>query len=712
MNNKKIEKCIYELWTYHEGLVNKKEFTDKDCIKHLYENIAELLLKKGYAETSIENIFGTRLYKELNYNTDTDTDFELITEITNNFYETLNKEDNDRINNDENFIKLMYDLTEYIKKLIDKEPEKDTKDKIIKLLTSINEAERIPPTSKKRLIELLETELNLFSVDVEDNKLKNGYRRKYYQIDNKSNTYKEINRGLLQQYINKEYKVKLHETPNFYEDVLDRINTLKEVNDNYLEFENVYIDKRNYNIIDKTKLPDVFTEDRVYYEEYNTNNLKLFRYDKDINLYDVLKHEVKPSLAMDTFIKIFVPRTKPEDIRLLQYILQTIGMMVIGRNPAKRITVLYDETETEKDRIAGDSGKSTARKIIQEIFKNGNSDLNDKTLNDNFLINSIAQAKHFLFMDELRGNELKEFIHILKRLSSGYDFDGRKTYSDKQDSVNVPPILITMNGVPELPLNDKTYLGRYVLAKAPNVFKPVEEVNPNKNEYPEISNIIDQIKEDSQGLSQLISIAINEYITLDQEKSIKNQLSLNPSIEETIAITSKSDIVLGILKAYTSAGARTSDKNSWVSISELKNTIKQVFKKSNKKEINPDLITNQKIGYKLVELYPNLLNKENNKNNRKRYNGHYVYNITLYTNEEMNNKLSEIIIAKPETPDKKIFDEVQKAIHNKIMNGVDTEAKLYHEFEDIYSTSEIEDALEELYQYDLIEYSNTLNFIE
>ena len=246
----------------------------------------------------------------------------------------------------------------------------------------------------------------------------------------------------------------------------------------------------------------------------------------------------------------------------------------------------------------------------------------------------------------------------------------------------------------------------------PNVFKPAKKVDPDKDEYPEVSNIVDQIQKDADGLHQLISIAINEYITLNQHESIREQLALNPTIEETIAITSKSDIVLGILKAYTKAYARTTNKSTWVSNTELQDKIKQVYKKSNDKEINPQLIDSKQIGYKLIELYPSLFTGEAKKLNRKRYNGGTVYNITLLTEDEINKKESEIIEAYPESEHNRIFDTVQIEIHKKIMSGVNTEEKLFKEFEEVYTKSDIMDGLEELYKSNLIDYTDNLNFID
>lgn len=714
----KIEPCISNLWQLNKKLVDTQGLKYKNFVKELYEHTAGLLIVNKYSETTIENIFGSKIYATLDYDTYIkESEFKNIQDIINYLYDnTVNKEDYELLQNNEDWNTSLYEVSKYFEKILEETPEEDFTERITELLEKIDKSTKIQSTDKKQLITCLEKELGLFTVDVEDSKLKDGYRRKYYKIDSKSNTYLEINRGWLQTYFN-EYPIKLHETPNFYEDVLSRTNNLKTMNNHYLEFENVYIDKRTYNIINKNELTDVFTEDRLYYEDYTDNALRLFKYDENINLYDVLRIDnkapnIEPTLAMDTFIKIFVPRNEPENISLLLYILQTIGMMVLGRNPAKRITILYDETEEAKGKKEGDSGKSTARKIIQEIFKKGNGDLNDKILNDNFMINSIEQANHFLFMDELKGNELKEHIHTLKRLSSGYEYNGRKTYDNKQTSVSVPPIIISMNGVPELPLYDKAYLKRYVLCKMPNVFKPAKKVDPDKDEYPEVSNIVDQIQKDADGLHQLISIAINEYITLNQHESIREQLALNPTIEETIAITSKSDIVLGILKAYTKAYARTTNKSTWVSNTELQDKIKQVYKKSNDKEINPQLIDSKQIGYKLIELYPSLFTGEAKKLNRKRYNGGTVYNITLLTEDEINKKESEIIEAYPESEHNKIFDTVQMEIHKKIMLGVNTEEKLFKEFEEVYTKSDIMDGLEELYKSNLIDYTDNLNFID
>ena len=268
-----------------------------------------------------------------------------------------------------------------------------------------------------------------------------------------------------------------------------------------------------------------------------------------------------------------------------------------------------------------------------------------------------------------------------------------------------------MNGIPILPLYDKAYLGRFVLIKVPNKFLPDEEIHPNENEYPAVSNIEDRIKQDGSGLSQLLSLCINEFLLLEQDKSIKNQLALNPTIEETIMITTKDDPVTGILKAYTKAYARTTSKQTWVSIPDLQQTIKQVYKKAHHIEINPELIDNKTIGYKLKELYPELLNESSNKA-RRTGDGKTVYNITLFTMDEVNKKENEIIVTIPLKEHEKIFDTLQLQIYQKIKNGVNTESKLIEEFSETNNSSDIMDALEELYQYGRIEFTNNLNFME
>ena len=710
---------INQLWMYHEELVKNKGLKFKKFVIELYEYMSEILIVHGYSETSIKNYFGSYIFQRLNIKWDVKKPkYPNYTNITKELFDNCIKDDYELLVQDNKFNDLIYTVGESFKEEINSGNDTKNKEELKELLKSIDKTDKSIPEPEliKRLTRLLEIEHGLFTIDVPDKRTKSGFKRKYFQIDKKSNTYKEVSRSWLQQLFINEYDVQLHELPDFYDNTLNRIGNIKKINNNYLELENVFINKLNYEIVDKEEL-NIFTNDRLFYETFNeSGDIRLFKYDKDISIFDILSTDgkaaaVEPTLATDTFMKIFVPKTEPNNIKLLRYMLQTIGMMVLGKNPAKRITILYDETDEEKNKDSGDTGKSTALEIIKMIFSRSTGDLTDKTLKDQFIINTVEQGSHFLKMDELKGNELKDFIHIIKRLSSGYSFDGRKTYDDKQTSVNVPPIVIAMNGIPILPLYDKAYLGRFVLIKVPNKFLPDEEIHPNENEYPAVSNIEDRIKQDGSGLSQLLSLCINEFLLLEQDKSIKNQLALNPTIEETIMITTKDDPVTGILKAYTKAYARTTSKQTWVSIPDLQQTIKQVYKKAHHIEINPELIDNKTIGYKLKELYPELLNESSNKA-RRTGDGKTVYNITLFTMDEVNKKENEIIVTIPLKEHEKIFDTLQLQIYQKIKNGVHTESKLIEEFSETNNSSDIMDALEELYQYGRIEFTNNLNFME
>lgn len=721
---KPIERCISDLWKLNEKYIKNGEIQQKGIIIDIYENIGELLLSYYFPEITVKKEFGDYIYHKLNIDENiTESQFRTVTDILQNrFYENPNYvDDKSFLVNQEEFVSLISSVQQYFDKLIKEEGREHKATKITEILEEINALAKSNPRKNKELIALLEKEHNLFCVDKQAN-TQTGWKRYYYQVNKTSNTYTEINRSWLQQLFTETYGVKLHETTNFYNTLLERINTIKTVENRFVELENIYIDTMNCQIIDK-KEKTIFTEDRLSYIDYKTNELRLFRYHKNLRLKDVLpgtnnQPSIEPSLAMENLIKILVPRTEPHNTQLLQYILQTIGMMIIGRNPAKRISVLYDENEADTGRIEGNSGKSTVIEIIKMIFDTKVGELTDKVLSENFIMNSIKD-KHFLYMDELQGNEFIKHIALFKRFSSGYDLRSRETYG-KQESTKIPPLIIAGNGVPRIPLHDVAHLGRYVLAKTPNVFKEENAVNPNKNEYPEVSNIELQIKQHSEGLSQVVSIALNEYISLDHNKSIKNQLALNPSFNETILIITKEDPVKGILHAYTEEGARSSDKNDWVTIVELQQTVKEVYKEANGIDIDPDKITPKNIGYIIKELYPHMLEtKEDRKRNKPRHNGVYVYNITLKTKEEMEEELknkkteqSHIIEALPEGEHNKILQGTQyKQVYNKIKAGVNTEYKLIQEFKETHTEEEINEILEELSKSNLIRLKEEIDFV-
>lgn len=155
----KINKNVSELWQLNKELTTTEGLKHKHFVKQLYEHIAEILSVKDYSETSIKNLFGSKIYKSLDYNFNTKAvEFENIQDITNYLYDNTNETDYKILTNNEKFKTLLYNVTEYFTEKIEEDvPEEDTTtDKIKKLLKGINEANRIESGSKKKLISLLE----------------------------------------------------------------------------------------------------------------------------------------------------------------------------------------------------------------------------------------------------------------------------------------------------------------------------------------------------------------------------------------------------------------------------------------------------------------------------------------------------------------------------------------------------------------------------
>ena len=727
--NKKLEyKGVNNKLFQEYKRIVEAEGTDKNFLKNIYSHTAEqLYFKGGYDEEQIQHFFREQIYMELtpNYYEDETyyTEFANIDEYIDHLFDDMDKEQERTIQDNTEFMDDLWQYIDNVNSIMNTEGDDadntDNKEaneiikhesntrKIKKLLTQI--AKGVPKgestTTKVQLVDLLEVEETMFTVDFPDNKTDDGFKGKYYYINPETNSYERNTKNRLKQLFHDKYGVKLHQKKNFYYDLLDMVFTSMEEQPHIVEMENVYIDRRNYKIIPKKNDNIMFTTDRLTYTTYDTQELRLFHYDEAITLDDVLTGNIAPSFPMERIIQIFVPKTEPEHTNKLRMFLQYMGMMVIGRNPGKILLLLYD-LENE---MVGSKGRTTLFEIMKICFDNKFIRVGSEVFNDNFKIETYKNGRHGIFMDETDNDVFTKYHTPIKEIVNGTGTSGGAMYTREQIHVESLPFLIGSNGLPLPPLSDTALLNRIVPIELPNKFVDESMVEETTNTLPKISNLSDLIRQNVEGLGQVISVAINEFKKLDLTKSLDGQFAIPPNLDRTIQILTQNNIMLSLLQTYTKPIARGTDiVNDWVTTTDIQTTLAEAYKRATGNHMDKEVINYQKIGYMLKELYNPFIKLKENKIDR---NGRYYYNITLKTYAEVQQEQNEILKVVP-LGETKLYDTLQRRIYNEISNGNNTEQKLKEALQEQYNLHEITNNIEELYKMGLVEWTGNQNFID
>ncbi|WP_292473806.1 hypothetical protein [Methanosphaera sp.] len=728
LSYKAITKTIWELY----GEIVRTDGTDKNFMNHIYSWVAEQLFFVGeYEEEQIQHFFKFQ-YDELtpDYNQDEEhyTKYKSMGQYVQHLIDNMDNEHEQLIQDNEELMDKLFEFETIIIALLPKDEEPETNKQMKEIIKNNSNEIKIKQIlldfengkiergqierKKIELIELLEQEENMFLVEFPDKNQRDGFKSKYYFIDPNTKSYEQNTKNKLKQLFNDKYGVKLHKGNDFFYNILERTCNYKEEQTHIVEMENVYIDRRNYEITQKNDDNIIFTTDRLSYNTYDTHELQLFHYTEGVRLDDVLTGKVEMSFPMERIKEIFVPKTNQEETNKLLLFMQYLGMMVIGRNPTKLSLILYDE-ENER---TGNKGRTTLFQMLKTCFPNTFVRVGQEVFKDQFKIETYSRGKHGLFMDENDKDTLIKFHTEIKEVLNGSGSSGGAMYTREQKQIESLPLIIGSNGVPDAPLSDTALLSRLLLIELPNQFVDETKVEETTDTYPKITNLDDLIQQHVDELGQVISIAINEYRALDMSRSLDGQLAIQPNIDRTIQILTSNNIIMNLLHTYTKPVARGTDVvNDWVTTTEIQATLSEAYKRATDKPMDKQEINPKKIGTLILQLYPRFMSeKEPNNNahiNKKKKNGKMYYNITLHTLEEVQQKENEILTVLP-LGEHKIFGTLEKNIYNKIEEGVNTISKLRNELEETYTIKDIEEALEELYKSGLIDWTGNQNFIE
>lgn len=369
----------------------------------------------------------------------------------------------------------------------------------------------------------------------------------------------------------------------------------------------------------------------------NNNTIKLLDFQKNLEVSDVLLPkqlpEIDPKLSPNEYPKkygmtlteivlrqILIPKDNSNDIRLFKDYLERFGSNIYGTNLYKVITFYYGD---------GDNGKSVLNLFNDLIFNNLNYEITADTLKDNFKLPAF-QNRLIVSIDEVTRDSFKYLKAFLKHVSSKYaKMEERGMHTDKTNKqYGFPNIIIYSNELLELsPQQDKALFSRLDYLKLPNKFLEEKELSKYDNTYPLVNNLEELLKKDHDGLSWLITSAIN---TFKQMKEQDNIYTCKQTRDETVNIYWDIDYLTKFLYLYTEY-IDDLPKSLFISNQEITNSYIEYMYDQNKDVDTENL--SKEIGMKLNTIYPDL-KKEGNKYKETKT-GKTMYRLKLKEHEDI-----------------------------------------------------------------------------
>lgn len=551
----------------------------------------------------------------------------------------------------------------------DKETSKAKKFKLIEAVTNFNDKENT--RTQKELIEVLEENLSLFSVDT---KSKEGL--KYYCET--GNTYKEITRKWLKDYIRAETNIKLTVSSKSLNNVLDRIDIETEFNEDYLELDNVFLNMDTKEVIPKENT-NIKTKKQLYLTI--DGKKKLLYYDPTIT-FDKLNAETNK--VFNLLQQITIPKEAPEDTKLFNFIIELMAFTLIGQNPAKIVPVFYTKESG--------SGKSTITKLLKKIFRGSfkTPDV-ERLANENFRYVTIKDANIIVF-DELNAQSYDKLgIPFLKRISGNIgELRFRKIGEEEEILIKrVPLTLSATNTLPEVNLSESAFIDRLIIILFPNLFV---DTPTDPNHYPKLDAKPDEIfKTDYTGLSEIVSLAINRLLEFDFTKSLRNQLSYKQTIEETAGILANENPLDGFISLKIRKGNPNPFKKDWITLDTLIGAFTDWYSENYKKEPDKRLIEDRKLwGAKLKTFF----NLDPDDDKGETYSGAKTYNLKIVSNTELAEHQQKPIYLNPEFNNGDILTNYTLEIYRKLRDNPEcnTIEHLINEFPSL-SPQDIEEHL-------------------
>ena len=407
----------------------------------------------------------------------------------------------------------------------------------------------------------------------------------------------------------------------------------------------------------------------------NNNTIKLLDFQKNLEVSDVLLPkqlpEIDPKLSPNEYPKkygmtlteivlrqILIPKDNSNDIRLFKDYLERFGSNIYGTNLYKVITFYYGD---------GDNGKSVLNLFNDLIFNNLNYEITADTLKDNFKLPAF-QNRLIVSIDEVTRDSFKYLKAFLKHVSSKYaKMEERGLHTQKTNKqYGFPNLTIYSNELLELsPQQDGALFSRLDYLKLPNKFLEEKELNKYENTYPIVNNLEELLKNDQDGLSWLISIAIKAFTEMKKQDKV---YTCRQTRDETIDIYWNIDYISKFLYLYTEY-VDDLPKALFISNQEICNSYIEYMQEQNKNVDTEHL--SKDIGKKLNQIHPEL-KKEGNKY-KETGTGRKMYKIKLKEYEDIIKEFNQAYEINEDVTDKQLNilsnDGNLKIVYEHIQKG-------------------------------------------
>jgi hypothetical protein len=255
---------------------------------------------------------------------------------------------------------------------------------------------RKKPESRNALVKLaefVEAEYNIF-------KTLNKKKPIYYHFNDETNTYKEITHHELGIKLFNDYGLRLPDTK--YNIVLTSCQRVKEVQNDFVEMDNVYINTKAFEILSK-KDNDILTS-KKFYIETNESEKYFLSYDSNVNLINNGNDE---TLTEKTLKEILVPKNDPDNLDYYIDYLQRLGACILLNH--KIITGYLG---------GGYNGKSILNWYCYTLFNDMYSGIEPEDFKKEHNIKAF-ERKHIVTIDELDDNSFNGIIPDVKRFRGG-----------------------------------------------------------------------------------------------------------------------------------------------------------------------------------------------------------------------------------------------------------------------------------------------------
>lgn len=445
---------------------------------------------------------------------------------------------------------------------------------------------------KNSAILMVFSEIMEEDLDIKKTEQDNG-ECKFYYLNH--NSYEILTVNQLGVLINEHYKLRL--PPNSIKEALISIPHLSIEQDYYWEFENKYLDTRDYTIKPHDK--SILTPKKAG----RTIAKKIVKF-KILNNVDYFSEN--PTFVEKTLRQILIPKYNQKDTKKYIDFLQRIGASRIPNNKHKKIT---------EYNACGDDGKSTLSYIMNLIYGEYYIGTTADSMSKDMFNAKYIGNKHIITIDEITPNSLNKVWDTIKRISSGVNNTSVRGAYDKNPTknINYGMMFILSNVSPNLSYVDKATLNRYDIIEMPNKFVD----NPKApNEYKKDSEIFEKLKNDFKGLQWLVNASIKAY------SECKGKFECSQTAEETLNIYQNGDDLIRFLTTCTKPNV-----NSRTTASELANGFILFANEENidlkeryKTDKDLEKIIAREIGSKLTTIYESkILDKKTNENRKVDY---------------------------------------------------------------------------------------------